>query len=152
MTNDEKLALIKDKIKKNRKKAAAREKELKEKLSDLASRILKLSNENYHLKQGIADKIVEREDCESERDELLRAGVISGVEREKLKSVIYKMHEQIQHMYRATVLPDLFMPGGKVIFPPEIMNIQAEWFYTINEELCDVLDSEKFGLNIDQII
>ena len=153
ITNDEKLEMIKDKIKRDRKKAAAREKEIKEKLSEIASKALKFSNENYHLKGNLAKKIADCECLEREIAEHREKEKAWKTDSERMKSVIYKMHEQIQHMYRATVLPDMFLPGGKVIFPNEVMNLQADWFYTINEELYHVLDLSFLAkMNVDDQI
>lgn len=134
MNNDEKLDIIKQVIKSERKKAAKREQELKKKLSQVAEKTLELSNENYRLK-------------------MLRSTFNSvQVDNANLRSVIYKMHAQIQCMYRATVLPDMFLPGGKIIFPSEMMQLQADWFYTVQEELHNVLDLKRLGMNVDDQI
>lgn len=146
MTNDEKLDLIKDEIKKNKKKQEKRVAELKQKISEIASKALTLSNENYHLKGSLSRKIADCDEYEYARDEAVRVSEIAKRENEVLKDVVYKMYEQIQHMYRATVLPDMFLPGGKVIFPTEIMKLQADWFYSVNEELHDVLDVSRFAV------
>ena len=169
LENEERLKIIKDAVRMSNKKHAESRKHLKNKISDIAAKTLKLSNENFRLKQELTEskyalsaknEQLDRlsDDVEENfrlKEELTESKYALSGKNEQLdrlsgdveimRNVIYSMYEQIQLMYSATVLPDMFLPGGKVIFPKEIMEIQASWFYFLNEELSHVIDHKRVG-------